>query len=51
MSGTSIGHLKGKTGFDKKGYKPGSMITQMNKKNPALSKPAPVIKSIIKKII
>lgn len=30
MSGNKIGATKAKTGFGKKGYKPGSMISKMN---------------------
>ncbi len=30
MSGNKLGAVKGKTGFGKKGYKPGSMISKMN---------------------
>lgn len=31
--GTKIGAYKAKTGFGKKGYKPGAMISKMNKTN------------------
>ncbi len=30
MSGNKLGAIKTKTGFGKKGYKPGAMITKMN---------------------
>lgn len=31
MAGNKLGTFKGKTGFGKKGYKPGAMITKLNK--------------------
>ena len=30
MSGNKLGSTKAKTGFGKKGYKPGAMISKMN---------------------
>ena len=46
MSGNKVGVYKAKTGFGKKGYKPGTMITKMNKGNKSL-KGRKVVKKII----
>lgn len=35
MSGNKIGAYKAKTGFGKSGYKPGGMISKMNKNKKA----------------
>ncbi len=55
MSGNKLGSIKAKTGFGKKGYKPGSMIKKMNKSKAGgsasgvgrLQKAKKVIKKII----
>ncbi len=48
MSGNSFGYIKGKTGFGSKDYKPGSMISKMNIKNPSLKQSSKVVKTINK---
>ena len=50
MAGNKVGVYKAKTGFGKKGYKPGAMIAKMNKGNKSL-KGRTVTKKIVKKII
>ncbi len=62
MAGNKIGTYKAKTGFGKKGYTPGTMISRMNKSNSKLmasaangvgrmQKAKMQVKSIIKKSI
>lgn len=51
MAGSKLGIFKGKTGFGKKGYKPGAMITKMNKGNKSLKGKKVATKKVIKKTI
>ena len=48
MAGNKVGVYKAKTGFGKKGYKPGAMIAKMNKGNKSLKV---ANKKVTKKII
>lgn len=48
MAGNKLGVYKAKTGFGKKGYKPGEMIKKMNKGNKSLKV---ANKKVIKKTI